>query len=128
MSETCDIRDGVPLMHNENILSYVPVIHELRNTNRGGDLEFNNDNPPSNATLDMLHTAQAYMLCNLETSVITDECTTPYTILRNVRVKISEIDLSSLVLISNSIRNKFIMLSDLVRGNVDVLFVLRDQD
>ena len=87
MSETCDIRDGVPLMHNENISSYVPVIHELRNTKRSGDLEFNNDNPPSNATLDLSPTAQAYMLCNPETSVITDECTTPYTILRNVRGK-----------------------------------------
>ena len=122
MSETCDIRDGVPLMHNENISSYVPVIHELRNTNRGGDLEFNNDNPPSNATLDLSHTAQAYMLCNPETSVITDECTTPYTILRNLRVKfLNRLIFASLNI--NSIRNKFIMLSDLVRGNVDVLFV-----
>ena len=116
-------------MHNKNISSYVPEIPEPKYTSSGGDLELNNDNPTSNlstvcsnAILDLAHTAPANILCNPESSLITDECTTPYTILYSVRVKfLNRLIFASLNI--NSIRNKFIMLADLVRGNVDVLFI-----
>ena len=120
MSEMSEERDGVPtlsIMHDENISSYLTVIPEPKYTSSGGDLELNNDNPTSNlstvcsnAILDLAHTAPANILCNPESSLITVQCSC------KIRLIYASLNI-------DSIRNKFIMLADLVRGNVDVLFI-----